>query len=152
MEETLGILNIRSPHSAGFHLHIIGQRGAVTIPQMICSLWVGHQQEGWQAHSIQWVKTPLRIVFWPAQGSSRLDLPGGGGSGNRKRARANRKTYKQGQNFDEGGRMTETFGRWATFWNILLFYGRKKMARKLHWDRSFTRAVVAFGECLQWGR
>lgn len=152
MEETLGILNIRSPHSAGFHLHIIGQRGSATIPQMICSLWVGHQLEGWQEHSIWRFKTPLRIGFWPAQGSSRLDLPGGGGSGNRKRARANKKTYKQGQNFDEGGRMTVTLGRWATFWNILLFYGRKKMARKLLSCRSFTRAVVAFGECLQWGR
>lgn len=52
MEEALGVLNLRSPHGAGFYLYIIGQRGAPTIPQMICSLWVGHQLEGWQEHSI----------------------------------------------------------------------------------------------------
>lgn len=52
MEETLEILKLRSPHGAGFYLYIIGQRGAPTIPQIICSLWVGHQLEGWQEHSI----------------------------------------------------------------------------------------------------
>lgn len=79
MEETLGILKLRSPHSAGFHLYIIGQRRDATIPRMICSLWVGHQLEGWQEHSIWRFKTPFRIDFWSAQGSSRLDLPGGVG-------------------------------------------------------------------------
>tara|TARA_B100000900_G_scaffold274409_1_gene234469 strand:+ start:732 stop:890 length:159 start_codon:yes stop_codon:yes gene_type:complete len=52
MEETLEILKIWNPHGAGLHLYIIGQRGAPTIPQMICSLWVGYQLEGWQEHSI----------------------------------------------------------------------------------------------------
>ena len=63
MEETLEILKIWNPHGAGFHLYIIGQRGASTIPQMICSLWVGYQLEGWQEHSISRFKTPLRICF-----------------------------------------------------------------------------------------